>query len=196
MINSNRIFTFALAAAILLGLCGSAGAQCAAIVADGNFDLQKSRAAQNPWTIEGRNVSVELNQKQSKSYPNNLLINDGQGYSGILQRVWLKKGENYTLRMFVKTSPKFAERSQTGFYGFKDMRRKTVTSKGFGMKPNYQELSLPFRPTVSQYYNLFVGFNGRQSDDWIRVDNIRIDGPPCDDTAGNRVKRRERVTVF
>lgn len=186
-----KIFYCVVTAGIFLSFSVNTKAQCrVASVIDGNFSGQKSSRLVRYWETEGKNVSVELNGKESRSRSNNVLIKDGKGYSGIKQFIRLQKGVTYTLKIFVKTSPTFAENRQSGVFGFKDPRtRKIIMSKELSAKSRYQEVSITFSPTVSQDFQIFAGFTGRETNDWIRIDDVSIKGnePPCEDSVGNPV---------
>jgi hypothetical protein len=73
-----------------------------------------------------------------------------------------------------------------GYFSFRDAAQRAVAQAKFGPLPRYSELRVVFRPAVTGTYDVFAGFWASDQDAWIRVDDVRVDGP-CADVVLNPV---------
>jgi hypothetical protein len=160
---------------------GQAAAQCVGMPRDGNFEAQTRARVSSPWIPEGR-AEIERGLGNSRGGENNALVRSTTGWNAVRARVQLTAGARYTIRGFVRTSGNVRD----GYFGLRDAAQRPVAETKFGPLPRYSELRVVFRPTVTGTYNVFAGFWAPSQDSWIRVDDVRVDGP-CNDTALNPV---------
>ena len=158
-----------------------AAAQCATLPRDSGFEAQTRARVSSPWIQEGQ-AQVELGTGNARAGNNNALLRNTRDWNAIRSRVQLTAGARYTLRGFVRTS----DNVRDGYFGFRDAAQRPVAETKFGPLPRYRELRVVFRPGATGTYNLFAGFWAPGQDAWIRVDDVRMEGP-CGDVVLNPV---------
>jgi hypothetical protein len=162
-------------------MAGGAAAQCASMARDGTFESQTRARVSSPWMQEG-NAVIERGLGNARAGENNALLRNTTGWNAVRQRVQLTAGRLYTLRAFVRTTGNVRD----GYFGFRDAAQRPVREIKFGPMNGYRELRVAFRPAASGTYNVFGGFWAPGQDAWVRLDDVRLDGP-CEDTAQNPV---------
>lgn len=162
-------------------MAGTAAAQCASMARDGTFESQTRARVSSPWMQEGTAV-IERGLGNGRAGDNNALLRNTTGWNAIRQRVQLTAGRLYTLRAFVRTTGNVRD----GYFGFRDAAQRPVREIKYGPINGYRELRVAFRPTATGTYNVFGGFWAPGQDAWVRLDDVRLDGP-CEDVAHNPV---------
>jgi hypothetical protein len=173
-----RTLTIGMTGLLSLIICQTAGAQCASILSDGNFEEQSSDRLGVPWYAEGR-AAIDHRRGLGYQSDNNAWAGKIIGWNGIYHYpTVLTKGVLYTLTAFVRTS----DDAQDVYFGFrnKDQSVAKETSK-FGPVHTYREVKVLFRPARTDSYRVFIGFWSHSAESWIRVDDIRL-GSACHDT--------------
>jgi hypothetical protein len=170
-----------LSAGLSLIACHPVMAQCAAVLRDGDFELQRSGTVSAPWIAEGRS-GIDIGRSFSYRGRNNAWSRNNIGWNAIRQPVRLSAGVTYTLKAFVRTSGNVRD----GYVGFRDASQRPVAEIRFGPLTSYRELSVRFRPTRTDTYNVFVGSWALNQDTWIQVDYVHV-AFPCDDVILNPV---------
>lgn len=158
-----------------------AAAQCATLPRDSGFEAQTRARVSSPWIHEGQ-AQVEIGMGNARAGNNNALLRNTRDWNAIRSRVQLTAGARYTLRGFVRTS----DNVRDGYFGFRDAAQRPVAETRFGPLPRYRELRVVFRPAATGTYNLFAGFWAPGQDAWVRVDDMRMEGP-CGDVVLNPV---------
>ena len=173
-----RILTVGMIGLLSLMVCHTAGAQCASILSDGDFEEQRSDTLRTPWYAEGR-AAVDRKRGLGYGSDNNAWAGKKTGWNGIYNYpMVLTKGVLYTLTAFVRTS----DDARDVYFGFrnKDQSVAKETSK-FGPVHAYREVKVVFRPERTDYYRVFIGFWSHSPESWIRVDHMSLDSA-CHDT--------------
>jgi len=168
-------------AVALAGSVDAAAAQCAAVLRDGDFEMQRTATVSAPWVGEGR-TGIDIRRGFAHRGGINAWARHNTGWNAVRQTVRLSAGVNYTLRAFVRTSANVRD----GYFGFRNAAQRPVREIRFGSLPAYTELRVDFRPTVSGNYNVFSGFWAPSADAWMQIDFVRVTFP-CEDTVLNPV---------
>jgi hypothetical protein len=165
--------------AIALYVHPPALAQCVGVLADGNFEAQRSSTVSVPWIAEGQ-TGIDIRRGLSHSGGKNAWARHNEGWNAIRQPVRLFAGVPYTLRAFIRTS----QNVQDGYFGFRDEAQRPVSETRYGPLPDYGELRVRFTPPTTGMYNVFAGFWAPNEDAWIQIDDVRVDSP-CNDVIQN-----------
>lgn len=160
---------------------GLAAAQCATLPRDSGFEAQTRARVSSPWIQEGQ-AQVEMGTGNARAGSNNALLRNTRDWNAIRSRVQLRAGARYTLRAWVRTSGNVRD----GYFGFRDASQRPVQEIKYGPLPRYSELRVVYRPPATGTYNLFAGFWAPGQDAWVRVDDMRMEGP-CGDVVLNPV---------
>ncbi|HMF55554.1 MAG TPA: hypothetical protein VK619_04280 [Pyrinomonadaceae bacterium] len=177
-----QILTLGMVGGLSLIACHTAMAQCASVLRDGDFELQRSSAVSAPWIAEGSS-GIDIRRSLSYHGRNNSWSRNNAGWNAIRQPVRLTAGVTYTLKAFVRTSGNVSD----GYFGFRDASQHPVSEIRFGPLTSYGELVVRFRPARTDTYNVFTGFWALNQDAWIQVDYVRVEFP-CDDVISNPVE--------
>jgi hypothetical protein len=167
-----RNLTFILIGMFCLIQNHNAIATCAAVLRDGDFEMQRSNVVSTPWVAEGR-AGIDINRRLSFSGRNNAWVRQNTGWNAIRQTIRLYAGQTYTLKGFIRSS----DNIRSGYFGFRDVNQHPVAEIQFGPLPAYQELRVQFSPESTGTFNVFAGFWAPNQDAWIQIDNVRVEFP-------------------
>jgi hypothetical protein len=153
------------------------------LLADPGFEFQTGSALSGAWTVEGPDDhTIEHDTGISHTGSGDARIGSSKGnWNALTQTVQVRPNTNYSLSAWIWNNFK----SDLGFFGVRKPDGVTVLKEtALGPSPWYMQWAVTFNSGSNTSVQVFAGFRGQSSDQWLRMDDISL--RECDTGSGRR----------
>ncbi|HEY2514859.1 MAG TPA: DUF4185 domain-containing protein [Polyangiaceae bacterium] len=173
------------------------------LVTDGGFEEQLAPGASAPWFVDGdpSRAGIDICAGNAHTPSNNAWIRAADtAWHGLRQEIAVSPGADYRVTFWVRTSAAFSG----AFAGLRTVQppgencapcagtscpsggvscwkrlpatpaRTPIDQRSFGPSTSYTPVSFVVNAGANSLAEVFVGFNGSGSDQWVQVDDVSV----------------------